>query len=177
MTLTGVSLQDGTVVKFGDAGVTVLGCSDTMSCGLTSPPHAVGSVPLTATVDGVTGAASTGDFTFRVFPTIASISPDTVPANTGALPVDVKVTLTGTGFSTNAGGTVFNVGPSSVLKNVNRSSETTCTAIFINGALSTAKSTTQTLPVTVTVNGITSLGSVNFTYPIRLVIPKSPPGP
>jgi hypothetical protein len=177
VTLTGVSLQDGTVVEFGDAGVTVLGCSGTTSCGVTSPPHAVGSVPLTATVDGVTSVPSSGEFTFKVFPTIVSISPDTVPANTGTLPVDVSVTLTGTGFSTNTGETVFNVGPSSPLKNVNCSSETTCTAIFINGPLSTAKSTTQTLPVTVTVNGITSLGSVNFTYPIQLVIPKSPPGP
>jgi large repetitive protein len=96
----GVSLKAGMTVTFGDASSTAIAtsCSGSIACVLKNPPHAIGPVPLTVTVDGLTSAPSTSQFTFAVFPTITSISPNIIPINTGSSDVSVTLTIKGTGL-------------------------------------------------------------------------------
>jgi hypothetical protein len=125
---------------------------------LTTPPHAAGKVHLTVTVDGITSAPSTNEFTFVVFPTVTGISPSS--ADAGAV-----VTLTGTSFSTTAGQTTFTFFGIPVAGTC--SSTTQCTAVVpfeVDG-------TAQTTAVPVTVNGITSLDYVVFSYKNKIPVP------
>ena len=168
VTMTGVSLKTGMTVNFGGADATGVVCFDYSVCGLTTPPHAAGTVHPTVTVDGFTSAPFSGKFVFKVFPTITSITPNVIPSNTGSTVVEVPLTITGTGFSTSPGGTVFNIG-GTVLGSVVCTSTTVCTAGIFIPAHST---TTTTSAVTVTVGGLTSLDSVNLTYPA--VLPPPP---
>lgn len=161
ITITGTSLAAGlTTVNFGSLPpVAVSSCSaDRTFCFLTSPAHAAGSVPLSVTVHGTT-LKYAQPFTFEAFPTITGISP--ASANPGAV-----VTLTGTGFSTTPGQTIFSFFAISVSGTC--SSPTQCTAVVPSETLGTAQSTA----VTVTVNGNTSLDSVNFYYATLI---KPPP--
>ncbi|HXP85508.1 MAG TPA: IPT/TIG domain-containing protein [Bryobacteraceae bacterium] len=167
VTINGVSLKNGMTVSFGGANATASSCYDGFSCYVTSPPHAVGSVPLTATLDGVTSAATSDQFTFKVFPTITGIFPSTVPVNTGTVAANTTLTITGTGFSTT--GTTFNI-YGTALTSVTCSSATKCTAVI---SVPPGVTLLATDPVTVTVSSLTSLDSVNLTYPS----PPPPPPP
>jgi hypothetical protein len=165
----GTGLSAGMTLKFGDAAATISWCGPLTDCEVISPAHAVGSVQLTATVGGAVSLASKDQFSFDLFPTITGISPNTIPQNKGFTATKVVLTITGTGFSTTPGQTVFNYA-SSVLSDVacgaaTTSGATACTAVFINPPSDTPKVTNVTTGVTVTVNGLTSLDSVNFTYP------------
>lgn len=170
VTITGVSFKSGMTVDFGGgAEATGVSCSDTTFCGLTTPANAAGTVHPTVTVDGFTSAPFAGKFVFKVFPTITSISPNIIPPNTGSVTVEVPLTITGTGFSTTPGSTVFNLA-GTTLGSVVCTSSTTCTAgIFVPAHVTSS----TTSPVTVTVGGLTSLDSVNLTYPAAL--PPPPP--
>jgi hypothetical protein len=157
ISLTGYGLETGMKVKFGDADGTSVSCGLSTSCVVTSPKHAIGAVNLTVTVDGVMSAPSKDQFSFAVFPTITGISPSS--GDFGS-----TVALTGTGFSTVPGQTIFQfVGQSAT--GVSCKSTTQCTAVVPSEIAS------QVVPVTVTVNGLTSLDSVTFSYP------KPPPPP
>jgi hypothetical protein len=169
VSINGVSLKSGMKVSFGNADATGVTCYDTTSCYMYSPMHAAGSVKLTVTVDGATSAPSSQQFTFVVFPTITGISPNSIPVDKGTTPVTTTLTITGTGFSTAPGATVFNLG-SSVLGGVTCSSKTTCTATFV-AIPEEIIITTST--VTVTVNGNTSLDFVDLSYPVA---PPPKPG-
>ncbi len=170
VSITGVGFQNGkTTFNFDGIPGTGVYCSGSTFCSVTSPAHAAGPVHLTATVDGSTGPLSKDVFTYADYPTISSITPSTIPVNTGSTPVTVTLIITGTGFGTAAGATIFNYGATSPLGSVSCSSATQCTASFVNSAFSsTARVTTTAASVTVTVNGLTSLDSVAFNYPSEL---------
>ena len=159
LVLSGTSLENGkTTVTFGDVNGTGVSCPFAEECLLTTPPHAAGKVHLTVTVDGITSAPSTNEFTFVVFPTVTGISPSS--ADAGAV-----VTLTGTSFSTTAGQTTFTFFGIPVAGTC--SSTTQCTAVVpfeVDG-------TAQTTAVPVTVNGITSLDYVVFSYKNKIPVP------
>jgi len=163
--VSGSGLSTGMTLQFGTDVVKVTSCSGTTLCGVISPAHVAGSVPLMTTVGGVASAPSKDDFSFKVFPTITGISPNTIPLNTASTPVNVVLTLTGTGFSTTSGKTVFSYSGLN-LSDVVCSSKTSCTAVFISPALGSAKVETVTTGVTVTVGGLTSLDSVDLTYSV-----------
>jgi kumamolisin len=148
--INGTSLEDGkTVVSFGGVPGTDVSCSDDTFCIVTNPAHAAGAVHLSVTVDGITSAETSGEFTFAVFPTITGISP-------GIGKGGDTVTLTGTGFKTALNKTVFSFSGQDAT-GVNCSSTTTCTATV-------PPEITQSDYVLVTVNGHTSLNGVVFTY-------------
>ena len=157
--ISGANLASGMTVLFGSTPATGVVCVGPTFCWVNNPTGSVGSVHLSATVDDVTSAPSAGTFTFEVFPTIASISPNPAAAGT-------TVTVTGTGFSTTAGQTTFNFFAINV--NGTSCSATQCSAVVpqeVNG-------TATTTAVTVTVNGNTSTDWVAFAYPGK---PAPPP--
>jgi hypothetical protein len=171
--ITGLGFENGKT-SFGFDGVpgTDVYCTGSTFCSVTSPAHAAGAIHVTATVAGTTGAPSSSVFTYVVYPTITGISPSSIPVNSGTVPVTVTLTLTGTGFSNSPGATVFNYGGNAPLSGVSCSSTTQCTASYINPAfISTARVTTTSASVTVTVNGLTSLDYVAFSYPSALAPP------
>ncbi len=170
--ITGTSMNNRMIVDFGGgANGTGVYCSSTTTCGLYTPAHAAGVVYPTITVDGITSAPSPVGFKFVVFPTVTSISPNSIPESNSTSATTVTLTITGTGFSTTAGATVFNLN-GSTLGSVVCTSSTQCTATLgIPG--STAAQTLETNAVTVTVGGKTSTDSVNLTYPVAL--PPPPP--
>jgi hypothetical protein len=157
--ITGVDLQDTTSVNFGETVVTKLSCSAT-GCSLISPAHPAGSVPVTATVDGVTTLPAKSGFQFVVFPTVTGISESSGAAGDA-------ITFTGTGFTTTAGQTTFLFSGMSAVRalSVSCTSTSTCTAVVPPQGSST------TVSVTVTVSGNTSLDSVGFAYTTRPIIP------
>jgi hypothetical protein len=156
--LFGNSFENGkTKVSFGGVDATGVLCPDPTYCYMNTPAHAAGKVQVTATTNGITSAPAKDEFTFAVFPTITGISPSS--ANVG----DV-VTLTGTGFSTTAGQTKFTF--FGIPVNGTCTSTTQCTAV-VPAELGTAQGTL----VTVTVNGLTSIDSVGFSYKDRIRIP------
>jgi hypothetical protein len=159
ISISGANLATGMTIEFGTTPVTGVVCVDPNTCSVTSPSGPVGSVHLSATVDDVTSAPSTGTFTFEVFPTITAINPN--PAAAGAV-----VTITGTGFSTTAGQTTFPFFGITVTGTC--TSATQCTAVVPDEVDGTA----HTTAVTVTVNGNTSLDWVSFSYPGK---PTPPP--
>jgi Pro-kumamolisin, activation domain/IPT/TIG domain len=157
--LYGVSLESGkTTVTFGDVKATGVHCPDPTYCYMTSPAHAAGKVPVTVTTNGITTAPAKEQFTFAIFPTVTGISVNV--GEPGAV-----VTLTGTGFSTTAGKTTFTFFGIPVVGTC--TSATQCTAVVPYEVDGTAQSTA----VTVTVNGITSLDWVVFSYKNRIIIP------
>ncbi len=84
-------------------------------------------------------------------PTITAISPASGPSIGGN-----TVTITGTGFGTNPGGTVIMFGPNAA-GNVTCSKTTTCTATVPTGSLGAAN-------VSATTNGVTSVASSASRY-------------
>ena len=161
LTLNGTNLQAGkTTVSFGGTVVTANCAGSTTSCALTSPSHVAGKVPVTVTVAGVTSAPATTEFQFVVFPTVTGIVKDTGAAGS-------TVTLSGTGFSTTPGQTTFLFSGLSAVPALGVSCTSTilCTAVVPPQGMSTSST------VTVTVNGYTSLDSVDFTYTTPPFIP------
>jgi hypothetical protein len=157
--LYGVSLENGkTTVSFGGTDATGVVCVGTGYCYMNSPAHAAGTFPVAVTVNGITATPIKQEVTFKVFPTVTGISPST--GNPG-----IVVTLTGTGFSTTAGQTIFTFFGIPVTGSC--SSTMVCTAVVPDEVDGTATSTA----VPVTVNGLMSLDSVVFTYKNR----KAPP--
>jgi len=151
--ISGSNLASGMTVEFGTTAVTKgVNCVDQTFCWVNNPAvSSPESVHLTAIVDDVSSATSTGVFKFEVFPTITGINPSSAKA--GAV-----VTLTGTAFSTTAGQTTFNFFGINVPGIC--ASTTQCTAVVPDEVDGTAHTTV----VTVTVNGNTSLDSVDFSY-------------
>jgi hypothetical protein len=65
VTGAGFALGSGTVFKFGSPKATVVNCSSSTTCTMTSPAHAVATVDVKATVGGIASAKSSGDrFTY-----------------------------------------------------------------------------------------------------------------
>ena len=155
--LYGVSLGSKTTVSFGGVNATGIDCPDPTYCYMKSPAHAVGTVQVTATTNGITTAPAKSEFTFKVFPSITGISPSS--ADIGAV-----VTLTGTGFSITPGKTTFNFFGISVVGSCTSTMQ--CTAV-VPAEVGTAQSTV----VPVTVNGLTSLDWVVFSYKNRIPPP------
>lgn len=162
--IQGNSLQSGkTTVSFGGLGVAVTACNGDTLCFVTSPAHAAGSVPVTVTVNGLTSKPYAKDFTFEAFPTLTKITPNIGPAGT-------VVTLTGTGFSTTAGQTIF------TFFGIPVSGSCTSTTQCMTVVPENSEPGVQYTQVTVTVAGNTSLDSVQFGYPKPNPIPRCQPG-
>jgi len=161
----GTSLKAGMTVHFGDVNATVSSCDGSETCVVTLPPSkSAGVVALSVTVDGVTATPTPDQFTYVVYPTITSITPNVIPANPGATAQTVTLTLTGTGFVPGSTSFIFNlVGGAGALSNVNCSSDATqCTATL---AVAPRVFSIVTQPVAVSVGGYTSVDSVNLTFP------------
>jgi subtilase family serine protease len=152
-----------TSVMFGGLAATAVNCTSPTYCTMKSPAHAAGPVLLTVKVDGFTSAPSTAQFTYIVYPKLTGISPASGKAGD-------TVTLTGSGFipadvvGTGSNPTTFSFSGQAAT-GVNCTSTTKCTAIVPPSGY------TQKDFVKVTVNGITSLDGVNFTYSTHVVIP------
>ena len=159
LTLQGASLSATMTISFGGAKAAIEDCVGSTYCNITSPPHAAGTVPVTVTVNGITSSPFSSEFTFEVFPTVTGISQSLAKAGT-------TVMMTGTGFSTTAGQTKFNFFAIPVTASC--SSTMACTVVVPNEVYGTAQFT----QVTVTVNGNTSIDSVEFGYPTPPVQPK-----
>jgi hypothetical protein len=162
ITIHGSNLVSGMTVHFGSTVAPGVVCSGEATCTVKNPfvsnPE---SVSLTATVGGITTAPTTALFTFEVFPTVTGI-------NHASAAVGTVVTFTGTAFSKTAGKTTFDFFGINV--DGTCSSTTQCAATVPGEGDGTAHST----QVTVTVNGNTSLDSVEFSYPGKIVGPIPP---
>jgi hypothetical protein len=173
--LTGVGFYPLMVVKFGsttatttNGGIvtTTVSCPSDTSCFVGSPAG-TGTVHITATLSGVTSTASAADlYTYAIFPSIGSLSAYSGPVTGG-----ISVTITGTNFSTAPGGTIIKFG-SLDPTGVTCASSTQCT---VTAPARAAGSGFLVTPVTATVNGHTSLGSVNFSFGTRPPPPPKPP--
>ena len=148
---TGFSVaSDATVFNFGPGNAVVgINCTAT-TCAATAPPHAPGTVDVTATVAGATSAVSSAD-QFIYDPSVTGITPDGGPTTGGT-----SVAISGTGFSMS--GTSFDFGPGNPVAGTCTSS-TSCTAVSPSGAVGT-------VDVTATAAGASSAaGSADqFTY-------------
>ncbi|MGD0890959.1 MAG: IPT/TIG domain-containing protein [Terracidiphilus sp.] len=162
ITIHGSNLTSGMTLHFGGTVAPGVVCSGEATCTVNNP-HVTNpeSVSLTATVGGITTTPTAALFTFEVFPTLTAISQASAAAGT-------VVTLTGTAFSTTPGQTTFNFFGINVVGTC--SSTTQCTATVPAEVDGTAHSTL----VTVTVNGNTSLDSIEFSYPGKIVSPVPP---
>jgi len=159
----GTSLKNGMTVNFGTLTATASDCDGSETCVVTLPPaKSAGEVTLSVTVDGVTASAA-DPFTYVVFPTITSITPNVIPANTGDTAQTVTLTVDGTGFVPGSTAFIFNlVGGAGALSNVNCTFTTVCTATYTVAA---HESAIVTQPVAVRADGYTSVDSVNLTFP------------
>jgi hypothetical protein len=178
ITINGVGLQTGkTTVSFGGSSGTKVSCVGSTLCTVFCPAHAAGNVPLTVTVAGATSAPAASQFRFDQFPTLTGISPSSGAAGS-------TVIITGTGFSTIAGETTF-------LFSGTAASGVSCASSSARSATRPVQGPSQPgqmqctaiVPpppagfvsksyVTVTVNGDTSLKSLDFTY---TDVPPPPP--
>ncbi len=149
VTITGTGFTGTPTVDFGSSPATGVVVVDPTEITATSPAGA-GTVPVTVTVGGHTSATSPADlFTYIAPPTVTGIDPNSGPTTGGT-----SVTVTGTGFS---GAPVVDFG-SNPATDVDVVSPTEITA--------TSPAGTGTVPVTVTVDGMTSATSPAdlFTY-------------
>ena len=167
----GTSLKAGMTVHFGEVNATVSSCVGSETCVVTLPPAKLaGAVALSVTVDGVTASPTPDQFIYVVFPTITRITPNAIPANTGATAQTVTLTIAGTGFVSGSTSFIFEVLNGGALSNVACSSTgIQCTATI---TVPTGVTTIVTEPVAVTVGGYTSVDSVNLTFPLA---PAKPP--
>ena len=136
-----------TLVNFGATQVTAT-CPASTSCSAVSPSGVGGPTSLSVTVNGQTS----NSVTYTYVPSLVSLSPTSGPASGGT-----RVTITGSGFSTTAGATIFTFG-SKAATGISCSSTTTCIAVAPSGTRGT------TVPVRVTVNGVAGSKALSFTY-------------
>jgi hypothetical protein len=135
-----------TTFSFGGVAVTGVSCASSTTC-TGSSPAGVGSVTVTATVDGV---RASGSATFSYIPSLSSISPSTGTAAGGT-----TVTITGTGFDTAVNKTTFLFGGTAATS-VLCPSTTTCTAVTPAG--------TGSVSVVAMVDGQQSSNTLSFRY-------------
>jgi hypothetical protein len=154
-------------VKFGSApGASVFCAGTSTSCTVISPAG-TGTVNITATLAGSTSAAtSANQYTYAIFPSVASVSPWQASVTGG-----IAVTITGTNFSTVAGGTTIQFGTLPATA-VTCSSTTLCTATAPVRASSAGY---LKVSVTATVNGHTSIQYVPFEFGTPPPPPPPPP--
>jgi hypothetical protein len=156
--LTGGTYPNGTVypgpapdVRFGADAATGVNCTrtDGTVCSVQTPPGS-GTVQVTITTPG--GTSSALQYTYIAPPAVTGLDPNHGPATGGA-----SVTISGSGFSTDAGATLVAFG-SAAATDVSCASTTQCTA--------TAPAGTATVSVRVTVGGQTSADTAadDFTY-------------
>jgi hypothetical protein len=172
--LTGQGFNSQMIVKFGDVTATQtnggftttnVDCSSDISCLVPSTPPGSSPVIVTASLNNVT-STTTPLYTYAVFPSIASVSPDQVALTGGVL-----VTVTGTNFSTVPGSTTFSFG-TLVPTDVSCPSATQCT---MTAPVRSASAGFVEVSLTATVNGHTSFpSSFRFGAPSR---PPEPPAP
>jgi hypothetical protein len=169
--LDGTSLETGMTVNFGGANATDVNCFSSTSCTLTSPAHAAGTVYPTVTVNGIISPPAPVGFTYAVYPTLTSISPDSIPVNRSSTNVTYTLTFTGTGFSTASGQTFFNgsYNGQDIGWYGTCTSSTQCTATAVVSP-ATKYTADYTFPMYVTVNGLTG-GGVEFTFPLTIPPP------
>jgi hypothetical protein len=135
-----------TTFSFGGAAATGVSCSSSTTC-TGSSPAGIGSVTVTATVDG---APAGGSATFSYIPSLSSISPSIGTAAGGT-----TVTITGSGFDTAAGKTTFSFGGGTATSVV-CSSTTSCTVVTPAGS--------GVVSVVAMVDGQQSSNSLSFRY-------------
>jgi len=173
VTLTGSGFYTVMTVKFGDTIATSLtngivsteniNCPSEFLCYVTSPAG-TGSVYVTANVAGVTSRETVANlYTYAVFPSVADLSPYKGPVTGG-----ITVTITGTNFSTAPGGTTFQFG-SLPATNVTCAISTQCT---VTAPVRAASAAYLEVPVTATVNGLTSVTSFLFDFGTPLPPPR-----
>jgi hypothetical protein len=163
VTLNGAGFYPLMTVEFGDATVygynsgmktDVLDCPSDVLCYVTSPPG-TGSVHITASLNGFTSDQTSADlYNYEVFPSIASLTPESGPVTGGT-----AVTINGANFSTTPGGTTFKFGglPATGVS----CSSTQCT---VTAPVRPEGSTYLLAVVTATVNGNTSIDGVSFSF-------------
>ena len=96
VTISGTGLTLASAVNFGSTAVTALTITGDTSITVSSPPEGAGTVPVTVTSPGGTGAPDPDlQFTFVAPPTVTGLSPDNGGINGGTY-----VTITGTNLST-----------------------------------------------------------------------------
>ena len=163
LTVTGAGLNNSMTLSFGGAIATAIACSNSTSCWAFAPAHAAAPpVHLAVTVNNVTSAPSSVEFTYEGFPSVTAISPPS-----GAVGTALKIT--GTGFSTKTGTTYFSFLGIAVAGSC--SSAINCTAAVpeVPGVV------TGTTGVYVTVNGNTSQDAVDFSFYAKTKIPPCAP--
>jgi hypothetical protein len=95
VTVTGTNLTGATAVRFGGINASAYSVDSATRITATSPPGSVGTVDITVTTVGGTGAASSaGQFTYVEPPIISGVSPSSGPTTGGT-----SVTITGTNLT------------------------------------------------------------------------------
>jgi hypothetical protein len=99
VTITGTNFAAGATVTFGTTAATGVVVASATKITATTPASVLGAVTVTVTNPGGQSGSLTNGFTYAVFPTVSSLSP-----NSGAAAGGTTVTITGTNFV--AGATV-----------------------------------------------------------------------
>jgi hypothetical protein len=142
VTLTGTNLQGATAVRFGGVSATTFKVNSPTSITVVSPADTAGTVDITVTTPGGTSATSLKDH-YKYTPSVGGVSPASGPRAGGT-----TVTITGSGFATGSGATVFHFGTVAA-KEVSCASQTQCTAV-------TPAHSVATVDVTAVVAGVHS---------------------
>ncbi len=142
VTITGTGLAGATAVKFGATSASTFTSSSSTSITATAPAASAGMVDVTVTTPVGTSTISLAD-RYKFTPTIASVSP-----SGGTSAGGTTVIITGSGFATAAGATLFRFGTAAT-KNVSCASSAKCTVV-------TPKHEAATVDVVAVVNKVTS---------------------
>jgi hypothetical protein len=121
VTITGTGFQGATAVKFGGVNAATFTVSSSTSIAATAPAASAGTVDVTVTTPHGTSTISLKDH-YKFTPTVASVSP-----TSGTKAGGTAVTITGSGFATEAGATKFRFGTTAA-KNVSCATSVKCTA-------------------------------------------------
>jgi len=152
--IKGANFSGATEVKFGTNEAEKFTVTSVKTITAIAPPHTTGAIFVTVTTPSGTSATGVGsEFTYQK-PSISGLSP-----NSGTKAGGTKVTVTGAGFSTEAGETTFEFG-------VGKASSVSCSSSEVCTLLTPASSKEGEVKVTVHVGGkdnVTNPGK-GFTY-------------
>jgi alpha-tubulin suppressor-like RCC1 family protein len=140
--ITGTGFAGASAVNFGSSPAATFTVKSDTSITATSPATSAAKVHITVTNSAGTSATSSKDF-FSFTPTVTSVSP-----NGGSTTGGTTVTVTGTGFATASGGTLFKFGTAKATSVV-CASATECT-------MKSPAGTAGTVNVIATVNKVKS---------------------
>jgi len=148
--ITGTGFTSASTVTFGSLAATSVTFVSSTSLTATSPAQAPGTVDITVTTAGGTSAPGSAD-QFSYTPTVTGVSPSSGPVAGGT-----SVAVTGTGFATASGATVFRFGGTKAAS-ASCTSSTSCTVISPAHAAGT-------VDVKATVNAVASPKSATDTF-------------